>query len=94
MEASLGNDQQCLFCTLNFGGVSVVQQRSEIDPILGSPLIIAGQNLQSQEVPEPRDRNRQALDKLDGLRLATNFGLDPRRAKEQIHHDARVVPAG
>lgn len=79
------NQRERLSCPPELGGRSDVEQRSQINEILWTPHIVAGKDLQGDQVPRPGDAHPQLRQEVDRLGIGHHLRFDPRRREQEIH---------
>jgi len=94
VEAPLDDEGQCHLRRREIGGGGLLEQCADVDRILGAAFIVAGEDLERQELGDPGDGELDAREDLDHRRLLDDLGLDARRCEEKIENDPVLAAAG
>lgn len=79
------NQRERLSCTRELGERGDAEQRSQVHQILRTPHVVAGQDLQGDQVPSPSDAHSQLGQDVDRLGIGHHLRFDPRRREQQVH---------
>ncbi|EYF07583.1 Hypothetical protein CAP_8706 [Chondromyces apiculatus DSM 436] len=64
------------------------EQRLDIVPVLGTMPILPRQDLEGDQMTDPRHRNGEILEDVERFCCTDDLGFDPRRSEQEVHQRA------
>src|SRR5579884_404829 len=65
----------------------LAQERAQVVEVLRTPAIVASEQLERHQVTDAGYGDTQPREDFDGVRPASDLGLDARRCKQEVHDD-------